>query len=64
MAVVEVTDGLGRTVSSQTVTLAGQESTAIRLDLSQQPSGTYYYRLRYNSEVGRTERSGMLQLVR
>ncbi len=63
-AEIEVTDGIGRTVSRESLQLRHGESSTYTLDLSRQPAGTYFYAIRFASASGRAVKDGMVVLVK
>jgi hypothetical protein len=64
VAEIDVTDAIGRPVSTASMHLQAGQASSYVLDLAHQPAGTYFYAIRFSSEAGRAMKNGMVVLVK
>jgi hypothetical protein len=64
IAEVRVTDMLGRIVTINSMALSAGESANYSLDLSHEPSGSYFYTVQFSSQYGVATKSGMVMVLR
>ena len=64
VAEIDLCDALGRSISSQSLSLKAGETVPCSLDLRNSPSGSYFYTIRYVSAMGATARNGSILVIR
>ncbi|MDP4199978.1 MAG: choice-of-anchor D domain-containing protein [Bacteroidota bacterium] len=63
-AEISVSDALGRSVSKQSIAIAGRNPAELTLNLNAFPAGTYYYAITFTSANGAFRKMGSLVLMR
>jgi hypothetical protein len=64
IAEVRVTDMLGRMVTNNSIALIAGETSNYSLDLSHEPSGSYFYAVQFSSQYGVATKSGTVMVLR